>query len=105
MVPAHSTSIDLSVWHKEITGREAIAHAYFDFSETPEMPEKPSGKRYDQCYESTFPTKRLECMLLLPRTDIVVVFVAILLGSTIAERSSKLVHCTWNMRVCFLTHP
>ncbi|CAM9402960.1 unnamed protein product [Ectocarpus sp. 12 AP-2014] len=32
MVPTHSTSIDLSVWHKEMTGREVIAHAYFDFN-------------------------------------------------------------------------
>ncbi|CAM9715505.1 unnamed protein product, partial [Sphacelaria rigidula] len=45
MVPTHSTSIDLSVWHKEITGREVIAHSYFDFSEAPEMPERPAGKR------------------------------------------------------------
>ncbi|CBN80088.1 conserved unknown protein [Ectocarpus siliculosus] len=32
MVPTHSTSIDLSMWHKEMTGREIIAHAYFDFN-------------------------------------------------------------------------
>lgn len=43
MVPTHSTSIDLSVWHKEITGREVVAHAYFDFNAVAAMPGKPPG--------------------------------------------------------------
>eukprot|EP00903_Cladosiphon_okamuranus_P014837 g13738.t1 len=43
MVPTHSTSIDLSVWHKEITGREVVAHAYFDFNAVASMPGKPTG--------------------------------------------------------------
>lgn len=48
MVPAHSTTIDLSVWHKDMTGREVIAHTYFDFNDAPEMPGRPAGdKKYD----------------------------------------------------------
>lgn len=43
MVPTHSTSIDLSVWHKEITGREVVAHTYFDFNSVATMPAKPAG--------------------------------------------------------------
>lgn len=43
MVPTHSTSIDLSVWHKEITGRDVVAHAYFDFNAVAAMPGKPAG--------------------------------------------------------------
>lgn len=48
MVPAHSSSIDLSVWHKEITGRDVVAHAYFDFNNIATIPGKPAGgeKRY-----------------------------------------------------------
>ena len=37
MVPTHSTTIDVSIWHKEITGREVVAHAYFDFNSVKEM--------------------------------------------------------------------
>ncbi|CAN0449324.1 unnamed protein product, partial [Discosporangium mesarthrocarpum] len=35
MVPTHSTSINLSLWDKEITGREVIAHTYFNFNDAP----------------------------------------------------------------------
>ncbi|CAM9162703.1 unnamed protein product [Scytosiphon promiscuus] len=43
MVPAHSSSIDMSVWHKEITGRDVVAHAYFDFNNIATIPGKPAG--------------------------------------------------------------
>lgn len=45
MVPAHSTTIDVSVWHKEITGREVVAHAFFDFNSVTEMSGTPNGEK------------------------------------------------------------
>lgn len=45
MVPTHSTRIDMSVWHKEITGRELVAHAYFDFTNAEEMPGQSTGDK------------------------------------------------------------
>jgi len=43
MVPTHSTSIDLSVWHKDLTGREVVAHSYFDFNAVAAIPGRPPG--------------------------------------------------------------
>lgn len=62
MVPAHSTTIDLSMWHKEITGREVIAHAYFDFNDAPEMPGGPAG---DKKYELKISNYRYRYSILL----------------------------------------
>lgn len=45
MVPAHSTTIDVSVWHKEITGREVVAHAFFDFNSVREMSAAANGDK------------------------------------------------------------
>ena len=45
MVPAHSTTIDVSVWHKEMTGREVIAHAFFDLNSVREMSGTSDGEK------------------------------------------------------------
>ncbi|CAM9547986.1 unnamed protein product [Ascophyllum nodosum] len=48
MVPPSSTTIDLSVWHEEITGRNVVAHAYFDFNDTEEKFGRPPRSATEQ---------------------------------------------------------
>ena len=43
MAPPNSTTIELSVWNKELVGRTVVARAYFDFDNIEEKFGRTTG--------------------------------------------------------------